>query len=462
MARPATVLNVTLAFVLTAVAGCEPTVTRLETQIFPDGSIDRAFLQARERTPDQSLVEGDWEKVTWLAAGDAREFAGPIRSLKIINPEEVDHYAAAWGRFADVGKVPDHYVRSAEYSEQTSRLKRDLKITDYGLVTEYLWAETLTDRVVPDDFREARIKLFRLLSDFYEYILSEGMSDDYEVSKLVRWLRTDGQDWFYAVTDVLYESGVPLSTDEEEVFKQDLFRVSLRHGLCPPGHNVSEFQTEDGDFDIERALPLVIRHHINRRDGKPLTQDETAAIVKVFLLDFDGDNPLEARLEQARLEAIQRFPGGAEELQKQQSQLATRMFGVQGAGFSAMEGFDCVLRLPGEIVETTGELHSDSSVRWKFSATKAWPRGYAMHCRSLLDRTPGFGKLREGRTQLNRSQMLRIIELASQDDELRGSLIECRTSASLGPVLKLAKRDGEDSFAKEVLDIVSPNETAKQ
>jgi hypothetical protein len=462
MSRSPGPLSPLLFCLLVAVAGCEPTVTRLETTVLPDGSIDRAFLQPRERTPDESLAKGGWEQVTWMAAGDAREFAGPVRSLKIVNREEVDHYAAAWGHFPDVRKVPDHYVRSVEHSDKTSQLKRDLKITDYGLVTEYLWSETLTDRVPFDEYREARTELFRLLSAFYEYILSEGMSDDYEVSKLVRWLRTDGQDWFYAVTGILYESGIPLSSAEKEAFNLDLFRVSLRHGLCPPGHEASEFQTADGDFDIQLALPIVVQHCVKRRDGKPLTPDETAAIVKVFVLDFETSKPLEARLDKARLQAIERFPGGEESLRKQQAQLAIKMLGVQGAGYTSMESFDCLLQIPGEVVETNGELQSNSTARWNFSATKAWPRGYKMRCRSLLDRTPDIRKFVQDTPQLNRSQMLKVIDLVSQDDELRELLIECRTSESLEPLRKLAELGGNDSFAKEVLDIVEPDKATTQ
>ena len=462
MSRSPGLLNPLLLCLLVAVAGCEPTVIRLETKILPDGSINRAFLQPRERSSDESLAEGSWEQVTWLAAGDAREFVRPIRSLKIVNRQEVDHYAAAWGHFPDVIKVPDHYVRSVEHSDKTSRLKRDLKIADYGLVTEYLWSETLTDRVPLDEFREARTELFRLLSDFYEYIFSKGMSDEYEVSRLVRWLRTDGHDWFNAATDVLYESGIPLGPDEEETFKKELFRISVRHGLCPPGHLAAEFQTEDGDFDVERALPLVMQHHVRRRDGKPLTPDEMSAVFKVLLLEFDEKKPLEARLEKVRLEAVQRFPGGPEALNKQQAELLTRMFGIQGAGYTALEMFYCVLSVPGEIVETSGELQSDSSVRWEFSAIKAWPRGYEMRCRSLLDRTPEIRKSVQCTPQLNRSQMLKIIDLVSEDDELRELLIECRTSESLEPLRKLAERDGNDSFAKEVLDIVEPDKATTQ
>ena len=462
MVRISTLLQFIACCLALAVAGCEPTVTRLETTILADGSIDRAFLQPRERTPDESLAEGGWKQVTWLAAGDARDFAGPIRSLKIVNREEVDHYAAVWGRFPDVSKVPDHYVRSAEHSKKTSRLKRDLKITDYGLVTEYLWSETLSDRVPLDEFREARAELFRLLSDFYEYIFSKGMSDEYEVSRLVRWLRTDGHDWFNATIDVLYESGIPLGRDEEEAFKKELFRISVRHGLCPPGHDAAEFQTEDGDFDVERALPLVMQHHVRRRDGKPLTTDEMSAVFKVLLLDFDEQKPLEARLEKVRLEAVQRFPGGPEALNKQQAELLTRMFGIQGAGYTALETFYCVLNVPGEIVETSGELQSDSSVRWEFSATKAWPRGYEMRCRSLLDRTADIRKSAQDTPQLSRSQMLKIIDLVAEDDELRESLIECQTSKSLEPLRKLAERDGDDSFAREVLEIVSPDKATTQ
>ncbi len=462
MSRSPGPLSPLLFCLLVAVAGCEPTVNRLETTVLTDGSIDRAFLQPRQRTPDESLEDGGWKQVTWLAAGDAREFAGTIRSLRIVDREEVDHYAAAWGHFSNVAEIPHHYVRSAENSEKISRLKPDLKITDYGLVTEYLWSEKLTDRVPLDEFREARTELFRLLSDFYEYIFSRGMSDEYEVSRLIRWLRTDGHDWFNAATGVLYESGIPLGNAEEEAFKKELFRISVRHGLCPPGRDAREFQTEDGDFDVERAMPLVMQHHLRRRDGKPLTPDEMSAVFKVLLLEFDEKKPLEARLEKVHQEAVQRFPGGAEALQKKRAELLIRMFGIQGAGYTALETFDCVLSVPGNVVETSGELQSDSSVRWKFSAIKAWPRGYEMRCRSLLDRTPEITKSAQSTPQLNRSQMLKIIELVSEDDELRESLLECRISESLGPLDKLAERDGDDSLAKEVLDIISPIEPAKQ
>jgi hypothetical protein len=139
-----------------------------------------------------------------------------------------------------------------------------------------------------------------------------------------------------------------------------------------------------------------------------------------------------------------------------------RMFGIQGAGYTALETFNCLLSVPGDIVETSGELQSDSSVRWEFSAIKAWPRGYEMRCRSLLDRTPEIRKSTQGAPRLNRSQMLKIIELVAEDDELRESLIECRTSESLEPLRTLAECDGDDSFAKEVLDIVSADKATSQ
>lgn len=443
------------ASLIGGVPGCTTHCTRIETVVGDDGSVDRAFLQPKDRTPDSARSPGDWRTVTSLPRQQAEHFAGTIRHLKHRPRENVDDYAAAWGHFATVADIPAHYVRTGgTEASPESRLVPKLQIIDRGLLQEFVWTEVLTGNIEFHDFRDARADLFRFVSSLYEYMLSRALSDDYDVTRLVRWIRTDGRDWFYDVTDELYVSGLPLTPEEEARFSAAVLKISRHRSFGPPDLTEDDLLDDSGSFDIDRVLPIVLRHYVRRLDGQPLSDSEVSGISRLFFLNFDTGDELQQKLEAAKLEAIQKYPGGEDAVEHLQEELLARMFGVHGTGVLEPEDIICELTVPGRIIETTGTVLGDSSVRWHFRAARAWPRGYVMACRSLLDRTSAVPELAAAGRRPDRRTLLRLRHLAGQDEVLTACLIRCYEQRSLAPLRQLVRDEGEGSLAVEAISLL--------
>ncbi|HLJ94621.1 MAG TPA: hypothetical protein VKU02_15655, partial [Gemmataceae bacterium] len=120
--------------------------------------MDRSIYQDRGATPEPVRRSSAWQQT--MAAPDPQAlersgWTGAISKLPIHTRGAAGPYFAAWGRFRSPAEIPAHYVREAPNSAgiPNSELVRSCSSTDYVLVREYLWRETLSDTVKPEQMR---------------------------------------------------------------------------------------------------------------------------------------------------------------------------------------------------------------------------------------------------------------------------------------------------------------------
>ena len=135
---------VAMALAIAAV-GCD--TYRIETVLYPDGSVDRAIYQPEKDTPKDARNAEHWKQVTFAPSPDASEkegWSGLIRDLPLREANKDRTYIAAWGHFPSPDQIPDHVEFKAPEGSKVpaGKLVRTYKKNDYLFVVEYEWRET--------------------------------------------------------------------------------------------------------------------------------------------------------------------------------------------------------------------------------------------------------------------------------------------------------------------------------
>jgi hypothetical protein len=271
--------------------------------------------------------------------------------------------------------------------------------------------------------RKARAELadlgIRLATDVFHEI----HGDDYDLSALVTWCRTEGTNWFNEVTDLLFDPEL-----ERDLAKRDerIRAVCERHGLklTEQGKPLDDSQTGP---KIEAFLKELLLKHVRRKDGKPI--DEQTAI---HFLDELRQQDTVHPVDQALKKVIAQKYGGEEVLQARLVGLFIRVAGLHSV-LGAHLQIDNVVSLPGHVVETNGVLITKDRVRWQADSSRAYPFGYKMEARSL-DPDPAMLALLPGRPLANRDAMIGFIRLIAPHEPLRKALQECHKNRSLKPL----------------------------
>jgi hypothetical protein len=417
-------------------------VYRSEAVWLGDGSVDRAIYQEIAVTPDSVRRPELWQQVTYAASPEKLEregWSGRITQLP-VNPSGTHTYFAAWGRFQSPQAIPDYVLFKAPEGIALSdgKLVRDCRRKDYGLVVEFAWKETLTDVVRLDDMRRAREELADLLIDLWQSAFERTLGQDYDQTGLVKWLRTEGKAWLAELTDFAFAHCAAKKgpAADRELWK-GLAGICTAHGLPlqVAGKLVNDDQVEQ--IVKEFVVGKLCLYVVHKRDGKPLGKEMAAA----WWADFSNKDGQSTVFAPSFKKVIETKYASSEEFERRMAELLARVFGLYySARIFSNEHFDCTLTVPGEIVETNGQLLASSRVRWQFQAEAAYPLGYVMECRSLFVDAEAQKQLLPGAPLASREAMLELVSLVAGKERLAEALVECRRKKSMAPLYEFRQR----------------------
>jgi hypothetical protein len=401
---------------------------RAETVLHADGSIDRAVYQPYADTPEAVRRPGLWKQATFAAKPEDLDKQGWPDALTLLPAHARDEkhpYFAAWNHFASVKDIPDHVLfKAPEHSGlPDGRLERELTRTDLGLVEEYNWRETLTDGVTLEDMHKAREELADLMIGYGQDVFAEAVGKEYDAGDLVRWEKTDGRNWFYELTDLVFIQAAAEKGPDGAKAMQAALRADLdRHGLkLPKDTNLFTDPTVKKVVD-EYAVGLLADKV--KKDGKPVGR-ETAQKWWDELKSKDG-----GRFAQASKKVMEQKYGGEKAFYDRVGKPEVHIIGLYL--FAGQWDFHYAMTFPGPVVQTNGELLGDGSeVLWQFHALDAYPLGYPMKARSL--RVPEDARKLIGRDKplSDRDALAAYADLVRDDEPLATALRQCRQDMSL-------------------------------
>jgi hypothetical protein len=431
-----------LLFLSVLSVGCQH-VYRGETVWHADGSIDRAIYQESNATPEAVRRPDAWKQTTYAPDPPRLErqgWSGPISKLPLC-PSDGDHsYFAAWGRFRSAQDIPDHVVfKSPEgLGLPDGQLLRDCRQTDYVFVHEYLWRETLTDIVRLDDMRQAREELAESLVDLWQEAFNQTLGKEYDATDLARLVRSEGKAWFAEMTDYAF---VHCATHKGPAGRSSLWdgiaAICAGHGL-PLRVQGRRLAGEEQRKAIEDFAIGKLCHYVHRKkDGKPLDQDTAA----YWLAESKGDDQHPGTVFQTALKnAILAKYATETQFDRWLGERIVRVCGLHGFPFFDGHRFDYSLTVPGQVLETTGQLLSANRVRWQFDTMEAYPLGYTMECRSLLLHRQTQKELLPDQPLDDREAQFDFVSIVRDRKNLVEALRKCRANKSLTPLYEFRQR----------------------
>src|SRR5262249_36020698 len=135
------------------------------------------------------------------------------------------------------------------------------------------------------------------------------------------------------------------------------------------------------------------------------------------------------------LKVIEAKHGGEKAFEKRVETLAVHMFGHHYvASFLGERQFDCTLTVPGEVVETNGQVLAGHRVRWEVGSEEAYPLGFHLTCRSLLEPEEVQKGLLKGQPRMDREARLAFVAMVQGSPALLEACKECRTQKKLAPL----------------------------
>jgi hypothetical protein len=431
------------AAILATVPGCQRVLYRAETILHADGSVDRAIYQPLEATPKDDRDPKRWQRVTFSPPPERLDKEGWPASLRLFTDQAYSNtypYLVAYREFRSPDQISNYLIlRNPDTDVPPAHLVRRYYHADLVFVDEYLWSETLTDDLTLARMRKARDELADLCIDLGRDTFNEALGRDYDCSALVHWCRTEGKEWLAESTDFVFlhaavHKGKHVFEDDEVL--DQLGAIGTRHGLRlkPNGKFLSDMA---GDQAVHAYATALILRHVRRRDGQSIAEDTARAWVNAVLGPQQASKP--GLFQAAEERVVARDYGGRQALDRRASTLLFRAFGYFFLTFGNI-GFEHALTVPGQIVETNGEIVSDQRVRWRFPLHQAFPLGYTMSCRSLLPRTRAQTLLLGKALLVNRDELLQFLELVADQKPLLEALQESSRHTTLVPLYSYVKK----------------------
>ncbi len=370
-------------------AGCTaPPAIQIETVIHPDGSCDRMIWQPRDKFLPEAALKPEWN-ARWKSVSDA---PGRPRVSDAKASEDGIKYFIARGSFASPSQIPAHYrYTDPEVPDAgASELERTYERKDYAFVVEHRWKERITNIVTLRGFIRGRDELLDVYLPVYTDAIEKIFSKDYDVARLVAWLRSDGRRFLENASLIVYDAAVR----GRVLGKNNQFDGDLINGLYEEAERLGlDFKLLGEMFKLpadqernERAAKVFVSRLVVRffrhRDGSAVSAAEADELVRAMA---DGHRYADEFREESK--RIEKSFEGNKEVAQRVRRAATRMVGVYSPiGFGAPE-FEFALSLPGEVIETNGTRMKASRVRWKFFGSELFPGGYEMSARSIaIDR----------------------------------------------------------------------------
>lgn len=411
-------------------AGCETEHYRWQTVVNEDGSVERTISRPVSGMPKVPEAAEHWQVKRFHKALDRNVWPERMTQQRIESARpEVNKdlkYFIAQGHFDELDQVPQHYLLKLKGTDLASELKHDLTINDYGLVKEYVWMEEVTDVVILEDVPAARREMIKLLSTVVQEGLENGLGDDYDVSELIRWIETEGDQLVEELTLVLLSKELH-DLDEPESQKR-LDAVAARYGI-------TEMSEEGFNSFVRKRLRAGVKH----KGGEPLRPEIIDAILE-DPNDEDDGKAQPNKYQQALQAAWEKYVGDKKDEPNRLQILLAKQIGVHGIPlYGPPQEFDVWLKLPGEVIETNGVVDEEGFLKWSFGKDDVWPSGYRMLARSVLPvKVRNSSVLRKAKLG-RRDEMLSFLKLMQADSELHETVQECLEQNSLGPLEDLEK-----------------------
>ena len=371
------------------------------TTLHPDGFVTRTVVQDED---DFAGPEAAWETVKVVAPAPADSWRDPLADLPAGKGAV---YAS--GLFTSAAALPPHVRFGGDDvpDADAAGLRRDVTVTDLGVLTEYRWEETLTAGTDPLRIARARRAALSLAAWYAEAVLEAGLPPGTDASRLSRWVRTFGDRWAEDLLAVIYSvsranttrvgDGADEESDQREVLLT-FASVCEAYGLKLTTADDELLAGEAAAGAILEFARDLLRSHVSV-DGRPLTEEQVG---QSFGLLFgrkppsDGTNSwteADPALAAVREDVLaERF--GTSDLKEIREILAPDirpMFSVIGLSrlFSANR-FAYRHRSPGLLVDTTGSVLSEGGengeceVLFRFGTSDAFAFGHPMRVRSVV------------------------------------------------------------------------------
>lgn len=415
---------------LGCVFGCKAKVFRAETELSADGSVRRAIYQPTAETPAVVRDGSLWQGTTYAVSISEDRWRGDIADLPAAASDKDHQYFAAWGQFSAVSQLPQSLLIDAPEGVADGTLERDYEPTDYVFVTEHRWRETLTNVVTLDDMHQARQELAEIVLPLAEQTLQRAYGESHDIQPLVDWTHQEGRSLFNELTDMYFDLASRKKHIDEATLVTTIEPILRRRG----------FSTRDASGamdDLDEVAPKFIRQLITeklrQRDGSPAADETVSEIMQWLGAEPRPETDQPSRLDVISKEVIVAKFTSEEAFTTALQPLAARILGIY---FNIGPGrhFHYQHKMPGLLVETSGELLSDSETLWRFTDAQAYPFGYTMECRSLEPNVALEQKLLGKSVLTDRKAMLRYVELVHENEPLLAILRRCEADGDLRPL----------------------------
>jgi hypothetical protein len=155
--------------------------------------------------------------------------------------------------------------------------------------------------------------------------------------------------------------------------------------------------------------------HVRHRDGTAVTRLEVDD-----LIERASKGPNFLKLDERQVKQLEQRAG----------LLLLRMMGLYNVPlaflFRGHPQYEFTLRLPGELIETSGTILGTSQTRWKFTGDQMFPDGYEMKARSFNFDREGQKKAL-GRVAIeDAAKVLEFLELIKDEEPLRTAVRKVR------------------------------------
>ena len=437
---------------LALLAGCgEPQPFRAETELRPDGTVARSVQQI-----DLAGTDAEWAGARRTRTTSADDWDEPVTSV----PADPDGDATvAWGTFLSAAAMPAH-VRDGD--ERPTVLARDPVLTDYGILTQYEWRETVEPGFDLGKAETARDALVLAATDHLELVLADDLPD-VNAAPLIRWVRTTG-----------------------DAFTADALRLWFDHAKAAAGRPIDagNNETETDSTASRTAFATLAGDYgldVLDDDGEPLPFAEVEARKKEFVDDLlrsrlltDSGEPVDAATVD-RVKRLFTFPptGDAEDgeeisavherailarygsMEAFKSQIGERFGDLLGGLFANLfERREFVYRqkMPGLLLGTNGTVLADGSsgpadVLFRFPLTDAFPAGRDMTARSVLIDADRQREMLGDVRVATPVQITEFLELVS-DPNVARVWGRCRDAGSLDPLRNVLRAGRLGRFAR--------------
>jgi hypothetical protein len=433
-----------LALVACLLTGCPVNHYRGETILNEDGSVRRAVYQPGEPPAGEKLTKQGWDKVAWAPPPEQAEGV-PFDHLPRADPPEGNaaKYFVAWGTFKTVKELPEtvRFPAPKGSSVADGTLVRESGQTDYVFVVEHRWRETLTDVVTVEGMRKARDELADLAIGLGADVFDEALGKEYDASGLAKWAKSEGKEWLADLTDFAFEYfATHKGPDTVLEFDRGFRKICGLRGLKLPTDD-KPLEGEDAKKSLDEiqrdfVIDLVVKHVRKRSDGTAVSKETVLGWLEE-LNKPRGENDPPNRFQVPAEKVITTKFKTPDAFWEKVAALGVRIGGLYRIPYFGNSGrFDYVLKVPGEVVETDGQILGGDRVRWRFDAEAAYPQGYPMTCRSLAPQLSLQKDLLKGQPLTGREAMLDYVALLTKHPFLLSAMEECRKQKKMAPLYR--------------------------